>query len=128
MSWLELMCDFCRQILFLAIFTSAVGISAHWISEYSFAGSISHYFFFSLKITSETNTMGFKETFFGKSGEYDYGALCALSNPFSKKSAQPVKFYARGTWRLMSVRSIHLEGICANITPISHPSLIQTCR
>ena len=31
MSWLELMCDFCRQILFLAIFTSAVGISAHCV-------------------------------------------------------------------------------------------------
>jgi hypothetical protein len=40
--------------------------------------------------------MGIKELIFGEGDSYDYGALCALTNPFSKKKQTPVRFYARG--------------------------------
>ena len=40
--------------------------------------------------------MGFVEALIGDKGRYDYGSLCALSNPFSSKKAAPVTFYGRG--------------------------------
>lgn len=40
--------------------------------------------------------MGIRELIFGSGDSYDYGSLCALTNPFSRSKPAPVRFYARG--------------------------------
>lgn len=39
--------------------------------------------------------MGIRELIFGSGDSYDYGSLCALTNPFSRSKPAPVRFYAR---------------------------------
>lgn len=49
--------------------------------------------------------MGIKELIFGAGDTYDYGALCALTNPFSKSKPAPVRFYARGELNVLHMIS-----------------------